>query len=746
MNIRCDIMDTSDRSVAMDKKIIGVLVPFLDQYYQRNLWQSIQSESIRRGYETIFFCGSVLDGPSHSDKNRNAIYRLPNPHKITGLIVMSGTLTNYSGPKRLMSWLEPYAHLPIVHVSLDLEDQFSVVVDNYNSMYGLMNHIMDMHDFSKFAYISGPKTNTEAIARRKAFTDMMNQSVHKVEQYIIYEGDFSKESAIEAVKQMKADNFVPDIVICANDEMAIGVHDAIYEMHLHLNDNTAFTGFDDIDNATIFSPAFTTVRQPLDAMGIRVVETLDMIINGQIPKKRQALAGETVVRTSCGCMPFQKANHHQRNRPLLVPGKTHLSIYYAVRDYLIWLTKNEPRYMHELKPYIEVLAEELMDMLPAGSFNYKCFKALNSKALFDGQDIATHMHQLYQQIIHTELILPNELHEIFTDLRLMASHDDMRKERADNYSFMTMYYYSAELVERMMTVKHIPEMLEVLVPYLEAYQLNGLFICLYDKSIICEASETFVAPEHVGMVCGYLNHQLVAPYTFETAQMVPNEVIESADKEGCVIYPLLFREHHFGYIASNTKNASHAIMRTIIQQISTTLERISLYGKLEAYNEQLSRISESDPLTNTLNRRGISVYMNQCIKENPDGRYGIIYCDVDGLKGINDQYGHSVGDEAILAVSDILKHAVKEIGQVSRLGGDEFMLVVKDAHLDLLNHIVERIEVGVDYFNERRHAVFKLGITTGISVWHASSEASFEMMIEYADRAMYDNKKRKLGS
>jgi len=99
----------------------------------------------------------------------------------------------------------------------------------------------------------------------------------------------------------------------------------------------------------------------------------------------------------------------------------------------------------------------------------------------------------------------------------------------------------------------------------------------------------------------------------------------------------------------------------------------------DRYIEKLADLSERDPLTHVLNRNGFWQYVKRLlVSSDPDKRIGIIFVDVDGLKKINDKYGHDVGDIAILGISETIFASLRSRDIVTRVGGDEFIIVVEE--------------------------------------------------------------------
>jgi len=99
----------------------------------------------------------------------------------------------------------------------------------------------------------------------------------------------------------------------------------------------------------------------------------------------------------------------------------------------------------------------------------------------------------------------------------------------------------------------------------------------------------------------------------------------------------------------------------------------------DRYIEKLADLSERDPLTHVLNRNGFWQYVKRLLlSSDPDKRIGIIFVDVDGLKKINDECGHDAGDVAILGISETIFSSLRNRDIVTRVGGDEFIIVVEE--------------------------------------------------------------------
>lgn len=116
----------------------------------------------------------------------------------------------------------------------------------------------------------------------------------------------------------------------------------------------------------------------------------------------------------------------------------------------------------------------------------------------------------------------------------------------------------------------------------------------------------------------------------------------------------------------------------------------------------------------------------------------VFYIDLDGFKGVNDSYGHKVGDEVLTTIAQCLSHAVKSEGNVVRLGGDEFLVWLSGKH-DYSN-IVSFANVLLDLIKQPISTSAKCDVTVSASIGvalHQSKEQTLEGIIQRADKAMY---------
>jgi diguanylate cyclase (GGDEF)-like protein len=125
--------------------------------------------------------------------------------------------------------------------------------------------------------------------------------------------------------------------------------------------------------------------------------------------------------------------------------------------------------------------------------------------------------------------------------------------------------------------------------------------------------------------------------------------------------------------------------------------------------------------------------------------------DLDGLKMVNDAYGHAVGDEYIRCVSTTLVGAVRGSDTVGRIGGDEFLIIFPDCHMEIVATVMERVNVELAASAKGRNYMPRLswGTSSPVEIERllqgedSTPQRCIDMLLELADQRMYENKRTK---
>jgi diguanylate cyclase (GGDEF)-like protein len=190
----------------------------------------------------------------------------------------------------------------------------------------------------------------------------------------------------------------------------------------------------------------------------------------------------------------------------------------------------------------------------------------------------------------------------------------------------------------------------------------------------------------------------------------------------------------------------YSIIYAILTLFTYILEMTKqiLINSINKEKEKFEKASRHDSLTGLSNRMDILIKINneKERQQRQDNPFSLIICDIDNFKDINDNYGHDSGDFVLKKTAGILKDQVRGIDHPSRMGGDEFLIMLVETDITDGFKVAERIrkEIESEVFSYR-HANFHITMTFGICECR-KSDNNINECIKRADQALYEGKKQ----
>ncbi|GGM79127.1 sensor domain-containing diguanylate cyclase [Shewanella xiamenensis] len=172
------------------------------------------------------------------------------------------------------------------------------------------------------------------------------------------------------------------------------------------------------------------------------------------------------------------------------------------------------------------------------------------------------------------------------------------------------------------------------------------------------------------------------------------------------------------------------------------IETLTDLGKMvEAELLSLSQ-NISDKLTTISNRRGFELLANKALASCRRQREQAVlfFFDLDSFKEINDNFGHLMGDRLLYDFAHILIAAFRESDVVARLGGDEFVVLLSFVKPDAVDVAIKRFQSLLDQYNQQHPQQPTLASSIGIAHWSPESDINLEVLLDAADKAMYQDK------
>ena len=254
---------------------------------------------------------------------------------------------------------------------------------------------------------------------------------------------------------------------------------------------------------------------------------------------------------------------------------------------------------------------------------------------------------------------------------------------------------------------------------------------------------------------GY-TQKMSAPFIWDNGNVSSVESFDSSDifpkpftTGGNISFflPLHFRERCLGYyILSNGDFPMRSLVcHSVMMNVSNSIENIRKLIHLNSVIEELDKLYVIDPLCSIYNRNGFirnaDAMYNKCVYEGIP--LMISFIDMDGLKGINDTYGHKEGDFALQQLASVIRDCSKGGRICARFGGDEFIILGEGGNTDDIEPFELAFRKRLDTLNSVIDKPYKIDASIGTLVTAAEPDTKLFALISQADQIMYERKKRK---
>ncbi len=252
----------------------------------------------------------------------------------------------------------------------------------------------------------------------------------------------------------------------------------------------------------------------------------------------------------------------------------------------------------------------------------------------------------------------------------------------------------------------------------------------------------------------YCKHDVLIDSTLCRAARTASEVSSFEEKGVCLSFAKKDKKNHICIplmIGGGVGSVIQIVFNNDIEyaDVAKNVKRIKKFLKDAApvidSKRLLAQLQESnvrDPLTNLYNRRFLDEFastFSESIKRR-NTQVGILMCDIDFFKQVNDVYGHNIGDEMLKVVVNSIYKAVREADIAVRYGGEEFLILLQDVNENSALDVAERIRTNVESAEIAvSNSIIKKTVSIGVSIFPYDSE-DFWKCVKYSDVAMYKAK------
>ncbi|MBE7069764.1 MAG: GGDEF domain-containing protein, partial [Ruminococcaceae bacterium] len=231
---------------------------------------------------------------------------------------------------------------------------------------------------------------------------------------------------------------------------------------------------------------------------------------------------------------------------------------------------------------------------------------------------------------------------------------------------------------------------------------------------------------------------------FPDDRLLPAQFLDT-DSGIRIFLPIYYKNEVYGYgafeIIPDAREFVNEKLEFILMLLGQAINRSHLYSKLFAVSDVMDMYVR-DAMTGLYNRRGFEKNINNFFDDRQlKTPIAVASIDMDGLKFINDTYGHSAGDDAIKAISDCIAKAVGKKEMAARMGGDEFAVVLVLNDPGRIGQFIRNLRNHIKAANNEHKYPFPLSASIGtceVTAWEDLLEC-----MNKADKAMYLEKKTK---
>lgn len=295
----------------MNKRIAIFTNGFSNEFVE-HIVTGLQRKAKEDGVDLFVFVTYCSPG-DHKLQNKCQlnIFHLPDPADFDGAIMLTNTYNFPDEQERVCARFQR-AGVPMLSLEVEVPNMSCIKTENYAGVRELALHLVEHHNAKKIIFVNGVVGNVENATRRQALVDVLKE--HDIELYDEFVCDFGFYTAYLQMKLfIEAGKELPDAIVCANDNMALGVNSALTEKGYSVPEDVLLTGFDMIKDGQFTFPIISTVSRGWDTFGEVAYDKLKYQIAHPDERFTEEYRSFFVPSESCGCPASEEAVKNRFN-------------------------------------------------------------------------------------------------------------------------------------------------------------------------------------------------------------------------------------------------------------------------------------------------------------------------------------------------------------------------------------------------------------------------------------------------
>ena len=350
----------------------------------------------------------------------------------------------------------------------------------------------------------------------------------------------------------------------------------------------------------------------------------------------------------------------------------------------------------------------------------------------------------------------------------LLNTDEFKKR---NFHVLESFSVDISLVSRMSSAltecDSFEKYIASLKPFIKEINCKEFYLCLCDnwkQGIMTDETEEnylmhILSPNHyhihgygekILVPLAYKNGRFFDVPDFQASEMLPDLFSNTNQRGEYYFMPLHFGERCMGYcvIKNSDFPVTSKLFHNFMMTIGNSLESVRKIICLDRATRKLNKLYTIDALSEINNRNGFRIctqhLFQDCIREKKPVM--LMFLDMDGLKYINDTFGHKAGDNAICYMAKVLRNACNNNEVCCRFGGDEFIVFGANYTEEQAQNLSDRIQKDLEKINQKKHFSYTLAVSTGYHIAIPEPDTNLFQLVTTADNVMYEQKKKRKAS
>ncbi|MGN0395298.1 MAG: GGDEF domain-containing protein [Coprococcus sp.] len=758
---------------------IGLLVDDLEIGFSKSIAHGAELAARELDANLFMFPGKYLK-PDYLDKKMtmynyqfNTIFPYASVTNMDIIFVLLGSIASTRTKAEQLTFLHSLGDGPIVTLCCEIDDYPAVCFDNTSGFSNAIEHLIVEHGAKIIGFMGGPETNNDAIERENVYRSVMKKYNLPVKESYIAHGNFS-DYCTDKIEELLDRNEPFDALVCANDNTAFAAYKVFAKRGIKVGSDILVVGFDDEPYAVSIEPPLTTVKANAANLGYRaVIQGVEYLETGIFTNCRTN--SSLILRKSCGC---KQPSGEQLTKRLGISNlsfKNPDAVSSAITDYLFkgYITASDDgvikqRFLEFINLFFNLpndnsAIEDMKTTIAesfASMFSYDLLNQTTADRLFDSLRVIHYILETNDNYIHNSIAISDLFYHLY---RTMAEQTIALKQKSRDDLDQVNHRINSFTREIINFNDDINISYEVLTEMLKGMNITDSFLYTFPEPIRYLEDEEWTIPSHVCLKAYHNSNQNI--YVSKQEQLQPisrlfiNDYTDNTKRATRILIPLFSGEYQYGLMVCELNENYYSFLNTITSRVSSAIRTLYMMEQqkrveselennlimAQKNTEYLENISKIDELSHIYNRRGFYEQFQNIIA-NPDmqGHSAVLlFGDIDGLKIINDVYGHNDGDIAIQTISEILTEAFSYDGIVCRFGGDEFAVLCLVSQTEFEQVLLPSFMHIKHAANERLHMPYKIDMSLGYSEFTIHKDIVLSELLKTVDEKLYTEKKRR---